>query len=131
MSKIIKSIEGLFGQIIHYEDGIKVGESYPCLFKGSFGHYDSDGKYAGYSDPGIVADLVHHNKLSGYVGETHSGLFGEKKHYSADRGYVGETWEGLVGETTVLMDEPDSGNLPDTEPYKARPTLASRSVFYS
>ena len=29
-------------------------------------------------------------------------------------GYVGETWEGLVGETTVLMEDPDSDDPPDT-----------------
>ena len=29
-------------------------------------------------------------------------------------GYVGETWEGLVGETTVLMEDHDSDDPPDT-----------------
>ena len=117
MKRRIKSIKGLFGQLIHYEDGIKTGESWPGLFEGSYGHYDANGKYAGYSDPGIVADLIHHDEHGGYAGATYTGLLGEKKHYSADRGYVGETWEGLVGETTVLMDEPDSGNLPDMDDF--------------
>jgi len=104
MSKRIKSIMGLFGQIIHYEDGIKVGESWPGLFGGSLNHYDADGKYIGYSDRGIVADLVHHNEHSNYIGETHTGLFGQKKHYSADRRYVGETWGGFTGDTTDFME---------------------------
>ncbi|MBR6571721.1 MAG: hypothetical protein IKK75_14830 [Clostridia bacterium] len=114
MSRIIKSIKGLFGQTIHYRDGIKVGESWPGLFKGSYEHYDANGKYAGYSDPGIVADLVLHDEHGGYAGTTYTGLLGEKKHYSAERGYVGESWDGLVSETTSLTDDHDS---PDTDSF--------------
>ena len=105
MSRKIKSFKGLFGQIIHYKDGIKVGESWPGIFKGSYKHYDANGKYAGYSDPGIVADLIHHDKHGGYAGATYTGLLSEKKHYSAERGYVGESWVGLVSETTALTDD--------------------------
>ena len=108
MSKIFKSIRGLFGQTIHYRDGVKVVESWPGLFEGSYEHYDADGKYAGYSDPGLVADLVHYNEHGGYTGATYTGLLGEKKHYSTERGYVGETREGLIGETTTLTDDHDS-----------------------
>ena len=114
MSRIIKSIKGFFGQIIHYEDGRYAGESWPGLFKGSFDHYDANGKYAGYSDPGIVADLIHHDMYGSYAGTTYTGLLGEKKHYSAERGYIGESWEGLVSETTVLTDDHDS---PDTDSF--------------
>ena len=115
--KKTKSIKGLFGQIIHYEDGRYAGESWLGLFKESFEHYDATGKYAGYSDPGIIADLIHHDEYGGYTGETHTGLLGEKKHYSAERGYVGETWEGLTGETTALIDDLDSGNSPDRDDF--------------
>ena len=108
MNTKLKSVKGLFGQIIHYKDGIKVGESWPGLFKGSYDHYDANGKYAGYSDPGIVTDLIHHDKHGGYAGTTYTGLLGEKKHYGAERGYVGETWEGLISETTALMDDLNS-----------------------
>ena len=114
MSRRIKSIKGLFGQIIHYKGGVKVGESWPGLFKGSYEHYDANGKYAGYSDPGIVADLIHHDKHSSYAGATYTGLLGEKKHYSAERGCVGESREGLVSETTALTDDHDS---PDTDSF--------------
>lgn len=117
MKRRIKSLKGLFGQLIHYEDGRYAGESWLGLFKGSFDHYDSDGKYTGYSDPGIVADLVHHNELGSYAGETYIGLLGEKKHYSAERGYVGESWEGLTGETTALIDDLDSGDPPDRDDF--------------
>ena len=114
MKRRIKSVKGLFGQLIHYEDGIKTGESWPGLFEGSYEHYDANGKYAGYSDPGIVANLVHHNEHGGYAGATYTGLLGEKKHYSTERGYVGESWEGLVSETTTLTDDHDS---PDTDSF--------------
>ncbi len=54
MTRKIKSVKGLFGQTTHYENGVKVGESWPGLFEGSQKHYDADGKYAGYSDRGIL-----------------------------------------------------------------------------
>ena len=117
MKRRIKSVKGLFGQLIHYEDGINVGESWPGLFEGSYEHYDANGKYAGYSDPSIVADLIHHDEHGGYDGATYTGLLGEKKHYSAERGYVGATWKGLGDETSTLMDTPDSGNLPDMDDF--------------
>ena len=104
MSRRIKSIKGLFGQTIHYEDGIKVGESWPGLFGGSLNHYDTDGRYVGYSDRGMIVDLVHHDEHGSYVGETHTGLFGQKKHYSADSCFVGDTWDGSSGNISDLME---------------------------
>jgi hypothetical protein len=117
MKRRIKSIKGLFGQLIHYEGDIKTGESWPGMFEGSYEHYDANGKYAGYSDLGIVADLIHHDEHGGYAGATYTGLLGEKNHYSAERGYVGETWEGLTGETTALIDDLDSGDPPDRDDF--------------
>ena len=108
MSRRIKSIKGLFGQLIHYEGGVKVGESWPGLFSGSLNHYDADGRYVGYADCGIIADLVHHDEYGEYIGETHTGFFGQKKHYDAERGYIGETWEGFVGDVTELDEAADS-----------------------
>ena len=100
MRRRIKSIKGFFGQLIHYEDGIKVGESWPGLFEGSLSHYDADGRYVGYSDCGIIEDLVHYDERGSYIGETHAGFFGQKKHYTAEHGYIGETWDSFTGETT-------------------------------
>ena len=114
MSRRIHSVKGLFGQTIHYEDGIKVGESWPGLLRSSQNHYDVEGKYIGYSDRGIIADLVHHDEHGNYIGETHTGLFGQKKHYSADRRYVGNTWDDFIGDTTDLMEVSD---LPDSQDY--------------
>lgn len=116
MTKKMKSIKGRFGQTIHYENGVKVGESWPGLLEGSQNHYDADGKYAGYSDRGFIADQVHHDANGRYIGETHTGFFGQKKHYSADRGYVGETWDGLFRDTTDLfVQDPDSGDSPSND----------------
>lgn len=107
MSKRIKSVKGIFGQIIHYKDGIKVGESWPGLLSGLQNHYDADGRYIGYSDRGMIADLVHHDEHGNYIGETHTGLWGQKNHYSVDQGYVGETWNSFLGETTDLSEVSD------------------------
>ena len=80
--KKTKSIKGLFGQIIHYEDGRYAGESWLGLFKESFEHYDATGKYAGYSDPGIIADLIHHDEYGGYTGK-HIPVCLEKRSITA------------------------------------------------
>lgn len=110
----IKSIKGFFGQIIHFKDGIKVGESWTGLFEGSQNHYDADGQHIGYSDRGIIADLVHYDEHGNYIGETHTGLFGQKKHYSTDCGYVGETWESFVSDATDLIEISDSRDCDDS-----------------
>ena len=112
MSKRIKSMNGFFGQILHFKDGIRVGESWPGLFNEFLNHYDTGCRDIGYSDRGMITDLVHHNEHGGYAGATYTGLLGEKKHYSSDGVYIGETWEGLVGKTTALSDNLDS---PDTD----------------
>ena len=111
MSKRFKSIKGLFGQTIHYEDGIKIGESWPGLFEGSQKHYDANGRYIGYSARGFIADMVHHNTHGKYIGETHIGFFGQKNHYSADRGYVGETWDDFTGDTTEFVKASDLSSI--------------------
>jgi len=111
MSRRIHNVKDLFGQTIHYEDGIKVGESWPRLLRGSLNHYDAEGRYIGYSDCGMIADLAHHDEYGNYIGETHTGLFGQKKHYSAERRYVGATWDGFIGDTTDFMEASDlTGN---------------------
>ena len=105
MSRRIKSIKGLFGQTIHYKDGIKIGESWRGLFEGSLNHYDADGRFVGYSDRGIIKDLVHYDEHGSYIGETHTALFRQRKHFDAECRYTGETWEGQFGNTTDLEDE--------------------------
>ena len=113
MTRKLKNVKGLFGQTIHYENGVRVGESWPGLFEGSQKHYDATDKYVGYSDRGIFAEQVYHDEHGGYIGETHTGLFGQKKHYSAERGFVGETWDGLFGEITDLAEKNVSSDQSD------------------
>ena len=115
MRKRFKSIKGLFGQTIHYEDGIKIGESWPGLFEGSQKHYDANGRYIGYSARGFIADMVHHNTHGKYIGETHIGFFGQKNHYSTDRGYVGETWDDFTGDTTDFVEASNLSSIRDRD----------------
>ena len=61
MPKHFTSVDGLFGQKIHYdENGNYVGESWPGLFEGSMEHYDANGQYAGggFIDLSKLADAV-------------------------------------------------------------------------
>jgi len=106
MSKRIDTIKGLFGQLIHYQDGVKIGESWSGLFQGSYDHYDANGTYAGYSDPGIVADLVHHDASGSYIGETHDGICGQKTHYDL-HGYAGSSYSGLFGNDISIINDID------------------------
>lgn len=105
MNRRIKSVKGLFGQTIHYENGVKVGESWPGLFKDSYDHYDAKGRRVGYSDPGLFSEHVHRDEHGGYIGETYKGLFGQDVHYGADRRYAGESWNGFIGTTTDLTED--------------------------
>lgn len=104
MKKQLKSSNGLFGQTVHYENGVKVGESWPGLFEGSQNHYDANGKYIGYSDRGIFADQVHYDERGNSIGETRTGFFGQKKPYSANHRHIGNTWNGFTGDTTDISD---------------------------
>ena len=60
----IDTIEGLFGEKIHYKDGEKIGESWPGLFGGSWNHYDADGNPVvpeepnGYKYEQLVLDMI-------------------------------------------------------------------------
>ena len=106
MHKHYTTIDGFFGQKIHYdENGNYAGESWPGLFEGSYEHYNADGQYAGYSDRGIFAEQVHHRFDGQYLGETWEGITpGHKIHYDAN-GYAGDSWETLLSAETNLNDE--------------------------
>ena len=105
MPKHYTSVDGLFGQKIHYdENGNYAGESWPGLFEGSLEHYDANGQYAGWSAPGLLADMTHHDHNGRYLGDSWSGFDRQMVHYGAN-GYAGESWDGLVGSNTDLMDD--------------------------
>ena len=107
MPRNIHSVDGAFGQKIHYDEyGNYIGESWPGLIEGTYNHYNADGQFAGYSDPGLFADLVHHDASGHYQGETWSGIAdGHKVHYDTD-GYAGDSWDSLLGSDTELFDDP-------------------------
>jgi hypothetical protein len=100
--KHISSVDGLFGQKIHYDDmGNIVGESWPGLVEGSYVHYGPHG-YAGESMPGAFADLVHYNADGQYVGDTWNGICDEQKVHYGMNGYAGDSWDTLIGTDTSL-----------------------------
>lgn len=101
MSRNIRTERGLFGQYIHYENGRKVGESWPGMLEGSYNHYDNDGNFAGSSHSGIVADFATYDGDSRFVGTSNVGLFGTLNHYTQD-GYEGTTTMGILGYDTEL-----------------------------
>jgi len=100
---IFKSIKGLFGQTIHYKDGVRVGETWDGLLPGTKKHYDSDGRYAGSSSTGLFADEVHYNEYGGRVGETWKDDFGFSHHYD-DQGKIGTSYDGFTS-TITIFDE--------------------------
>ena len=60
MPKHYTSVDGLFGQKIHYdENGNYAGESWPGLFEGSMEHYDVNGQYAGYSAIQVSSPIMY------------------------------------------------------------------------
>ena len=103
MSGRITSIDGLFGQKIHYdEDGNYVGESWPGLFEGSWEHYSQDKGYVGSSDPGLFAGQIHRDSSGQYMGESMPGLIGGHQiHYGQD-GHIGDSWDTLTGTDTFF-----------------------------
>ena len=116
----IKSIKGFFGQIIHYKDGVRVGETWDGLVPGTKKHYDANGQYAGSSAPGFLADQVHYDALGRRVGETWTDSAGISRHYD-DRGRAGTSYDGFAGRTSVFYDEP-------SDPYSYEHVQNSRST---
>lgn len=104
MSTKIETIEGLFGEKIHYENGVKVGESWPGLFGGSYNHYDANGNYVGESMPGVFADQVHYDACGRHTGSSMRGIF--MTHTIMDDGTGGETIDTLLGSESFLDFDP-------------------------
>lgn len=99
--------KGLFGQLIHYKDGVRVGESWPGLLKGTYNHYSNEKGFVGYSDPGFFADQIHRNARGDYVGESWNDDFGITRHYDRN-GFAGESHDSILsGTTTNLFEDQD------------------------
>jgi len=124
MSKRIQSIKGLLGQIIHFKDGVKVGESWDGLIPGTKKHYSANGEYVGSSTSGFFADEVHYNQYGGRIGESWTDDFGTTRHYDAN-GRVGTSYDGFIGTTSHITDDvdtlfdqsEDSDSFTDDTPY--------------
>lgn len=101
---IWKSIKGLFGQTIHYKDGVKVGETWDGLLPGTQNHYGADGGFVGSSAPGFLADEVHYNQNGERIGESWTDAFGTTRHYNDD-GYAGVSFDGFTGKTSYIDDD--------------------------
>ena len=104
---ILKSIKGLFGQIIHYKDGVKVGETWDGLIPGTYNHYDENGTYAGHSDSGFFANKVHYDRHGQRIGETWTDDFGISRHYD-DHGRAGTSYDGFASRITIMDDAQSS-----------------------
>ena len=103
MSDRIETIEGLFGEKIHYKNGVKVGESWDGLFGGSYEHYDANGNHIGSSDVGLFSDYNHYDNHCNKVGYSNRGLFGTEEHYD-DRGHIGSSYTSPFGTDTDFDD---------------------------
>lgn len=104
---IFRSIKGLFGQTIHYKDGVKVGESWDGLIPGTKNHYDANGSYVGRSDPGFFADQVHFDQHGNKLGDSWTDSFGTTRHYNAS-GRVGTSYDGFSAKISIVDDREDS-----------------------
>ena len=103
----IETIDGFFGEKIHYKNGERVGESWPGLFGGSYNHYDTEGVCVGHSDVGVFADEVHYDENYNRLGCSYRGLFGTTHHYDDD-GYCGYSIDKPLSTGTYLFDDDDS-----------------------
>lgn len=104
---IFKSIKGLFGQTIHYKDGVRVGETWDGLIPCTKNHYDVHGNYVGRSDPGFFADQVHYDAFGRKIGDSWTDGFGVTRHYDND-GRAGTSYQGFTSITSNIFDGTDT-----------------------
>lgn len=96
MSKKGKSIPGLFGEYIHYDEkGNKIGKSVPGLF-GEYINYDNKGNKVGKSIPGLFGDYITYDKKGNKISRSDKGLFGE--YYTNGKNGKSTSTPGLFGE---------------------------------
>lgn len=111
---IIKSIKGLFGQTIHYKNGIKVGETWDSFIPGVKNHYDVSGEHVGYSAKCVFADELHYDNNGEYLGVSHKGLFDSVHHYGRN-GSRSVSSPGLFGTNTFIPDDNDTLLFSDSD----------------
>lgn len=102
MSERIETIEGIFGEKIHYKDGVKIGESWEGFFPGSYDHYDAEGNRTGSSDVGLFSNYNHYDNEGRYTGYSQRGILGGMNHYDENGGYCGSSYDSLLGTITDI-----------------------------
>lgn len=101
------TVKGLFGQLIHYKDGVRIGESRPSIIKGVYNHYSDDNGYVGHSAPGLFADQIHRDAYGRYAGESWEDNRGNATHYD-DYGIAGTSHNSIFGGSNTNIFE-DNG----------------------
>jgi hypothetical protein len=97
------SIEGLFGNIIHFDDyGNRAGESIPGVIPGTYTHYDSDGEAFAETRPGLFDDLYHSDMSGEQLGWSAPNIVPLFAHYNAAGERAGETNVSLTGYDTTF-----------------------------
>lgn len=105
--------KGLFGQLIHYKDGVRIGESRPGIVEGTYNHYSDEKGFVGSSDPGLFADQIHRDAYGCYAGESYDRPSGISLHYNQN-GFIGESHDSIFGGTTTnIFDDRKANSLFD------------------
>ncbi len=97
------SVEGFWGQTIHYDEkGHKIGESWPDLF-GGYTNYDDKMHKVGESRPGFFG-YTNYDKAGNKVGSSTPGLLGTT-HYDAKGHKTGSSYRGIIGSTNYINSD--------------------------
>ena len=99
MARKIKSVEGLFGTVTHYDEkGRKIGTSQKGTFKTD--HYDGKGHKVGSTyHGGFKDDHYVGNKKAG--SSYHSGF--RSDHYDSNGKHIGKSFLGLFGDINTEL----------------------------
>ena len=100
---MIETYEDILGEHVHMKNGQVIGVSRPGFVPGRTDHYDASGNFAGFSEPGIVFDRVHHDSTGVRVGASLDLPFGTVSSGDFGTALTTETLDGFV---TDLCDDP-------------------------
>ena len=99
----IHSIEGMFGNIIHFDDeGNVAGESIPGVIPGTYTHYGSDGEALAVTRPGLFDDMYHSDMSGELIGSSAPNIIPFCTNYNAEGERIGETTVGFPGFDTTF-----------------------------
>lgn len=97
MAKIIHTVKGLGGTLMHYDErGNFIGQSVPTLFGEGYNTFAADGSYAGSSVRSVFGDaMVHIGADGSYMGSTTKGLFGGDVTFGSDGDVIGHFGDSM------------------------------------